>query len=80
MFFGLDPNDVVFVHEEHGLAAVFSFNIGHDNERVIGLREKIGHSCFDADIDFALPGDSIRGFDTNSPVFLLINVFALLQG
>jgi hypothetical protein len=77
---GLDPNDVVFVHKEHGFDAVFSFNIGHDNERVIGLCEKIGHSCFDADVDFPFPCDPIGGFDPDPSVFFLVNVFALLQG
>jgi hypothetical protein len=78
--FGFDPYDVVFVHKEHGLGAVFSLNIGHDDERVIGLCEKIGHSCFDADIHFPFPCDPIRGFDPNPSVFFLKDVFALLQG
>jgi hypothetical protein len=80
MVFGFDPNDIAFVHKEHGFNAVFSLDVGEDDERLVSLRKKVGHSCFDADIDFALPGDSICGFDANSPVFLLINVFALLQG
>jgi len=78
--FGFDPNDVVFVHKEHGLSAVFSLDIGQDDEGVIGPCKKICHPCLDADVDFPFPCDTVRGFDANPSVFFLINVFALLQG
>jgi hypothetical protein len=78
--FGFDPNNVVLVHKEHRPGAVFSLNIGYDDERVIGLGKKICHPCLDADVDFPFPCDTIRGFDANPSVFFLINVFALLQG
>jgi hypothetical protein len=80
VLFGFDPNNVVFVHKEHGLGAVFSLNIRQDDEGVIGLGKKICDSCLDADVDFPFPCDSVRGFDANPSVFLLVNVFALLQG
>jgi len=77
--FGLDPNDVVFVHKQDGLGPVFSLNIREDDEGVFGLGEKIRYPGLDADVDFSFPGDTVRGFDTNPSVFLFINVFALLQ-
>jgi len=78
--FGFDPNNIVFIHKQHCLGAVFSLDIGKDDEGVIGLCKKICHPCLDSDVDFPLPCDTVRGFDANPSILFLVNVFALLQG